>query len=225
MIRRCAPELKLAGYEELRFAPGMFEPRSDTYFTYILGLRLEQDLVVDLEFVDSFLDTYYRGLCRKVGEDSGLDLDLSKFSVTVEQDGSQFSATIEMFDPFVTGEPLTLRVELSAHAAAQGTEIFGLASPAPKDAPIWKRLGALAEHWRAERPAPVFLNHVYVVPDAETHAVFIDTVAEAGPAMGFHGYAVFRHHGCRLVHQIYAEHGVFLAVDQHHRRAHGNFIA
>ncbi|MEE8467484.1 MAG: DUF5829 family protein, partial [Planctomycetota bacterium] len=165
-----APELNFAGYEELRFAPGMFEPGTDTYFTYILGVRLEQELVVDLEFVESFLHAYYRGLCREVGQGRGLDLDLSKFSVTVEQDGSQFLAMVEMFDPFVTGEPLTLRVEFAAHAAAQGTELFGLASPAPRDAPLWEQLHTFAERWRAVRPAPVFLNHVYVIPDVETHA-------------------------------------------------------
>lgn len=176
-----APELELAGYEELRFAPGMFEPDSDSYFTYILGVRLEQDLIVDLEFVESFLHAYYHGLCRSVGEDRGLDLDLSKFSVTVEQDGAQFLATVLMFDPFVTGEPLALRVEFAAHAAARGTEIFGLASPAPLDAPLWEQLHTLAELWRAERPAPVFLNHVYVIPDAETYAALVGSkfLAEA----------------------------------------------
>jgi len=174
-----APELKFTGYEELRFAPGMFEAASDTYFTYILGLRLEQDLVIDVEFVESFLDTYYRGLCRSVGEGRGLDQ--SKFSVTVEQDGSTFLAMVEMVDPFVTGEPLSLRLELISHAAAQGTEIFGIASPAPKDAPIWERLHALGEQWRDDRPAPVFLNHVYVIPDAETYAAIIGSkfLAEA----------------------------------------------
>src|SRR5579864_1366219 len=41
-----APDIKLTGYEEARFAPGMFETSSANYFTYVLVISADgvQDL-------------------------------------------------------------------------------------------------------------------------------------------------------------------------------------
>ena len=69
-----APDIELEGFEELRFAPGMFQPGSDTYFSYVLGIRAAGELTVDVAFLESFLLKYYRGLCAAVGEQHDLDL-------------------------------------------------------------------------------------------------------------------------------------------------------
>ena len=165
-----APELAFEGFEELRFAPGMSDADSGSYFSYALAIRLEGDIALDIAFFESFLTPYYRGLCESVGASRQLDLDLSGFSVTVKDEGRRFLATIEMVDPFLTGEPLTLFLELYVQPGPRKTELLGLASPKPQDAPIWEELHAIGSAWRAARAAPVFLNHVYVVPDAETYA-------------------------------------------------------
>jgi hypothetical protein len=75
-----------------------------------------------------------------------------------------------MYDAFVTGKAMTLRLELSVHAGARSTELLGLASPLARDAPIWTELEGIRARWRAERAPAGFLNHVYVVPDAATYA-------------------------------------------------------
>ncbi len=166
-----APELELRGFEDLGFAPGMFAPDSDSdsYFSYALALRLEGEVEVDEEFLDDFLETYYRGLCRAVAAERKIELDLRSISATVRRDGGRFFASVALFDPFVTGEPLELALELESRPAPRATELLGLASPLDPDAPIWKELRTIGQRWREDRPVPVLLNHVYVVPDRETY--------------------------------------------------------
>ena len=168
-----APELTYDGFEELYFAPGMFEPDSDSYFSYVLAMRLEEDVAVDEELLTQLLETYYRGLCRALGEGRQLERDPAAVVATVHHDGRVFVSSVEMVDPFVTGEALDLRLELSVRAGARHTELLALASPLPLDAPIWNELRGVQERWRAARPAPVFLNHLYLVPDAETYAAVL----------------------------------------------------
>jgi hypothetical protein len=164
-----APELELRGVEDLLFAPGMFVPDSESYFSYALALSVEGELEIDEDWVERFLETYYRGLCRAVGEERGLALDLSKVVARVGGDADLFQANVAMFDPFVTGEPLELALEIRVHLSPRRTEVLGLATPIDADSAIWTELHALADAWRAARPAPVFLNHLYVVPDRATY--------------------------------------------------------
>ena len=67
----------------------------------------------------------------------------------VRSRGADFLAEVQMYDAFVTGEPLLLHFELMAHAQPGGTELFGLASPLAKDAPVWAELHAIGKRWRA----------------------------------------------------------------------------
>ena len=111
-----APDLKYQGFEELRFAPGMFNPQSDTYFTYIFAVRLEGTHKIDSDFVRTFLFKYYRGLCEAVGADRDPPLDLEKISGSVKKGEDQrtgaddFVAEVVMVDASVTGKPMTLNI-------------------------------------------------------------------------------------------------------------------
>jgi hypothetical protein len=165
-----APDLAYRGFEDLAFAPGMFEPESDSYFSYALALRLEGDVEVDEGMLTRFLESYYRGLCRAVAEERKVALDASAVHAQVAREGEGFRASVAMFDAFVTGEPLELALELSSHSAPRATEILGLASPLASDEAIWNELHVIGAAWREARPAPVFLNHVFLVLDRASYA-------------------------------------------------------
>jgi len=169
-----APELEFRGVEELAFAPGMFQKGSESYFSYALAIELEGDVALDAPFLEHFLATYYRGLCRAVGESRKLALDLAAVSATVEGGGDHFRATVKAFDPFTDGGPLELALELRTWPRAATTQLFGIASPLPRDAAIWKELGALHQGWMRARPAPLVLNHVSWVVDPATYAALRD---------------------------------------------------
>src|SRR6187431_1090728 len=70
-----APELKYKGFEELRFAPGMFKPDSDTYFTYIFAMKITDEVALDAAALQALLETYFRGLCRTVAKEKKFDID------------------------------------------------------------------------------------------------------------------------------------------------------
>jgi hypothetical protein len=163
-----APEIEQHGVEDLLFAPGMFAPESDSYFSYVLALRFEGSPEVDERFLADFLEKYYRGLCRAVGEERKLAIDPAKIHAVVHRSSAGFHADVAMFDPFTTGAALDLGLELEVQPGARATEVLGLASPLDHEAPIWDELAKLRELWRAARPAPLLLNHVYLVTDRAT---------------------------------------------------------
>ena len=175
-----APEIPWRGFEERAFAPGMFTEGAPDYWSYAVALRVAEDstkaspppLEVDAEVLDDFLERYYRGLCAAVGGSRGLEIDPASIRAEVTGGGAEYLATVHLIDAFVTGEPLELRLELLVQPDPGGgpwTELFAMASPAAAGAPVRDALRELAAAWRAARPVPVFLNHVYMVPDLATY--------------------------------------------------------
>ena len=173
-----APDLRFDGYEELAFAPGMFEPASEGYFSYAFGIHIEGEETVDAAWLESFLDRYYKGLCSAVSAGRELDVDpdrLAAIRAQVVPGGHGFVGSIELFDPFTTGEDLRLQVAIEAHTAHGVTELLTLASPHPGEAPIWAELDAIARDWRTRRPDQALLNHVFVVLDEATYRALAES--------------------------------------------------
>jgi len=177
-----APGLKHKGFEELGFAPGMFNTKSDTYFTYVFAFALYDDVSIDAAFLKKFLETYYRGLCKAVAEGTDFVIDPSKIVAEVREDhyespaARHFTVTLHSYDPFVTGKPLTLHLELLTHSSDVGGQtsqsssdrnrrgaddrepaqvkrvehhIFAVVSPQSLDAPVWTMLRALKREYRS----------------------------------------------------------------------------
>ena len=150
-----APELKYDGFEELRFAPGMFNAQSDTYFTYIFAMHLTNEFSVNAELLKSFLETYFRGLCRTVAQGTDFDIDASKISAKVREDRNEtaqskhFTVMLDSYDPFVTGTALKLRLEVVVVERNRNDHrIFAAVSPKPTDSPVWKMLRKLERQFQ-----------------------------------------------------------------------------
>lgn len=145
-----APDLKYEGFEELRFAPGMFNAKSDTYFTYVFAMKLTNGAKLDASALKSMFETYFQGLCKAVSKGTEFKIDGSKIMAKVAEDhfespgARHFHMTMQSFDPFVTGEPLTLHLEIiTLDKAPDDLRLFAAVSPKPKDAPVWKLLRTL----------------------------------------------------------------------------------
>ena len=150
-----APELNYDGFEELSFAPGMFDAESDTYFTYIFVMKITNDVSFDAKLLKSLLETYFRGLCRTVAEGTDFDIDVSKISATVHEDhyetksSRHFTVTLDSYDPFVTGKPLKLRLEmLVVEIKRNDHRIFAAVSPKSVATPVWKVLRRLKKQFQ-----------------------------------------------------------------------------
>lgn len=132
-----APTLP-AGQEELRFAPGMFEPTAPTYFTYAFVIRLAQpaSLAAEPAAIESLLDRYYQGLVAAVARARELTLPLERVDATVTGQAPAFQATVSMFDAFGSGAPLTLHMDVSLTGAC----LRAAASPQPRTHEVWRLL-------------------------------------------------------------------------------------
>lgn len=145
-----APDLKLEGFEELRFAPGMFDPESESYFSYALAMQIDNREEVDLEFVQDLFQEYFTGLCGAVAESRDLTLDLSQIATSVKVQDETWFVTVSMFDAFGSGQPLILNLRVTRHDSKsdKGLVLLGLASPAESTAEIWTQLDQFRAEWK-----------------------------------------------------------------------------
>jgi len=147
-----AKDLDHKGVEDLRFAPGMFKPEAPDYFSYAFLMWLEGSVPFDPASLEKDLLKYYKGLCSAVASSRKLELDLSKIAVKVDrqdkkgrlggEEADLSHARIDWYDPFTTGKPLTLHVEIWTRSADGGKRscLLAIASPKEKTAPIWESL-------------------------------------------------------------------------------------
>lgn len=159
-----APSLPYKGFEQLRFAPGMFDPKSDTYFTYFFFWWLEDEPRISADGLSRDLTEYYKGLCGAVAGDKKVTLDLSKVRARVERAAleqpklpfrtERFAGVIEAYDPFVTSQPITLNVEIWAWRCDEAgrTSVFFLVSPKPATDPVWAPMRTALASFRCARP-------------------------------------------------------------------------
>ncbi len=77
-----APGMKLKGTEKIRFAPGMFKPESESFFSYVFVFRLGPKQDLSLKTVENEILVYYRGLAKAVG---GEGIETGKFSLVLKK--------------------------------------------------------------------------------------------------------------------------------------------
>ena len=151
---RFAPDIKLTGFEEARFAPGMFDTGSPNYFTYVLTVSANGTEPLDAAAIKDFLDKYYKGLSAGVGRRKQLAPDVSQINAVVTPAPSSqaapssqgasgsYEAKVTFFDTFNDGRKIALNMEIrvTAKPAAKKTFVRLLISPQPPAAEVWKKL-------------------------------------------------------------------------------------
>ncbi|MBI5394385.1 MAG: hypothetical protein HZA91_03720 [Verrucomicrobia bacterium] len=143
-----APDIKLTGTEEIRFAPGMFDTRSSNYFTYVVVIMADGAPELGAADLKDFLEKYYRGLSIAVGRGKGLSPDPAQMKTVVNPappgpDAKQsFAAEVVFFDSFTDGRKISLNVEalVVPRPASKQTCLILMVSPSSKDAAVWQTL-------------------------------------------------------------------------------------
>jgi hypothetical protein len=142
-----APGLPFHGVEELRFAPGFFDPDSSTFWSYAFAWWLEDPPSFDPVSISPVLREYFAGLASAVGKDK-YPMDPERFRVEL---GSRTEAgrtillgQVFSYDPFVTGDPIVLNLEARLRDCPQAGRraITFLLSPKPLGDPVWADLHA-----------------------------------------------------------------------------------
>ena len=145
-----APGLKLEGVEELRFAPGMFEPSSETYFTYTFIWWLKGQPQLGPVELERHLLQYFRGLYAAVSKKD--EKDVSSFSVRIKQAQSSastelskehYQGSVSWTDPFTTEEKIALNLKLWRWYCRDEdrSAVFFALSPKPYAHANWKIMG------------------------------------------------------------------------------------
>ena len=143
-----ATAIRYKGFEELRFAPGMFKKEAQDYFTYAFVAQIDSALSISQAAVKNYLVSYYRGLCALTAKDRKLLIDTSKINATVQRQKKSttkfttYNALVHLFGVFTDGAPVTLNLEATVieNAPAKKTWLFFLASPLDKKDETWKQL-------------------------------------------------------------------------------------
>lgn len=159
-----APQLAHRGVEELRFAPGMFDPAAPGYWSYAFVWWLEDRGPQDGAALGAELTAYFQGLLRDVAASraakrpvgtTATDLDLHAIRCTLRsadaREGWQrWTGEAAVLDAFGDGRAVKLRllVEQRDVPGAGRRAVLVQASPASATAPVWASLEAVAAELR-----------------------------------------------------------------------------
>lgn len=118
-----APEIRRRGVEELRFAPGFFQPEAPGYWTYAFAWVVTDGGAVDPATLARELTTYFRGLTRAVAaERKDLPpLDPGQIQVRLDPGGRGAGRT---FDAFGDGRAIDLELAVTVAPCGSGRAIL-----------------------------------------------------------------------------------------------------
>jgi hypothetical protein len=144
-----APQIPYKGVEDIRFAPGWANVKSDEYWSYAFLWYLDGEVTMDSKLIDSNLKSYYTGLIgvngRNIPSEKLVPVVTSfKEIKNDKEDRKTYIGTITMLD-YMSQKPIVLncKVHLKSFSGENKTFIFYELSPQPMSHEIWTRLGRL----------------------------------------------------------------------------------
>ncbi len=146
-----APKLSYTGFEELRFAPGMFKAEAPDYFSYSFIWSVEENLPLDPKQLTDDLLVYFEGLGQAVlkskklpAQDFRLRGALRKVRTTFESP-EHLVGQVEAFDAFAALKKVKLYVSIYPVPTqdSSGTVLYFALSPQPFDHAIWEKLTSI----------------------------------------------------------------------------------
>jgi hypothetical protein len=149
-----APGVAHRGVEELRFAPGFFDPAAAGYWSYAFVWRTEDAAALDAAGIGAELTAYFRGLIDAVDEAKAITdrgaIVVAATAATAA--GDRFTLTAHVFDAFKTKLPLDLVGWAERRACGAGA-LWGFVL-APTACKLRPQLEALAASAACDQPVP-----------------------------------------------------------------------
>ncbi len=143
-----ALDLEWHGIESIKFAPGMFEAGSDSFFSYLLVFLLSKEDDVSEKSLHTQILAYYRGLAKAVmgGKKMPVNTDDFKFTLKALPADSDkklisvWEGTLDWTEPFATQKAQTLNMEIHQWKNGDQPVLYFMVSPQKKDHAIWKEM-------------------------------------------------------------------------------------
>src|SRR5258708_6973255 len=146
-----APKIPYKGVEDIRFAPGWGDAKSEEYWTYAFLWYLDEAPVLNAKIIESNLDKYYTGLIgrnierRKIPAEKLFPVKTSLNEVpTSPGDLKTFHGTITMLD-YMEQKPQVLNcvVHLKSCEGRRNGFVFYEITPKPLKDKVWMSLDLL----------------------------------------------------------------------------------
>jgi hypothetical protein len=152
-----APKITFQGVEDIRFAPGWGDSKSEEHWTYSFLWWLDGSPKVDASILQANLKAYYEGLVS--GNIAGVPANKLvpttvnvKKAATAPGDLETFNASISMFD-YHTQQPMTLNclVHIKECKDQKHTAIYFELSPKPFTHPVWKKMTLVGDSFSCKK--------------------------------------------------------------------------
>jgi len=156
-----APEIPYKGVEDIRFAPGWGNAKSDEYWSYAFLWYLDGSPEITAEIVANNLKAYYTGLVgrniepRKIPADKLVPVKTAIKKVGPDKgDIKTFRGTVYMLD-YMEQKPIILNciVHLKSCPGKNKAFIFNEISPKPYSDTIWQSLNQLWTEFNCDKAA------------------------------------------------------------------------
>ena len=131
-----APEIKIEGFEEVRFAPGWSKQESEQFWTYTFVWVLESPATFTREEMEKNLKHYFDGLMSLVGK-----IDSVGTEASLQQEEFGFSGQVETYDTFFIKDRVLLNLTIE-HNQDLSLWQFRL-SPKETSHPVWQQLNSI----------------------------------------------------------------------------------
>jgi len=147
-----APQIKLKGREELRFAPGMFTPDASDFFSYSFVWWLEDGPAITAAMLQENLEHYFKGLYNGVSKAEKKDVSGFQVNVRATRERSWTPAAQQVFrgsvlwkEPFVTERDQTLSLMIAAWNCPEkgAVVVYFLVSPQEGNHEVWQTMKAM----------------------------------------------------------------------------------
>ena len=133
-----APNITYQGYEELKFAPGMFDPKAKDYFSYVFLFKLENTNLLNRGQLKTLLENYYKGLFIAISADKKTAAKVQDVKVTqIQGYKTNYHSSLNFYDCFNQCQKLAIEIELEQKQVDGNVIIMASASAQPQSSDIW----------------------------------------------------------------------------------------
>jgi len=138
-----APNLKLKGFEELRFAPAWSDPESDQFWSTVMAWKVNASNKLTKQEIENNFEAYFDGLMKPNHWATTFPRPTVLFIPNPEKEEPQLLiGKMKFFDGFHTGKLMTQNIKVEQHFCETTNKAIILFrfSPMNFDHPIWEKL-------------------------------------------------------------------------------------
>ena len=153
-----APQITYKGVEDIRFAPGWGDEKSEQYWSYTYVWWLEGKQKIDAAILQQHLKAYYEGLVgrnissRNIPASKVLPTNVTIKNLKTEGDVQTYNGSINIVD-YMTQKPITLNclVKVKTCDLLNYTAVMVELSPKPYSHPVWKEMNKIVDGFECDR--------------------------------------------------------------------------